>query len=320
MSSPFGLKLMFRFLLAVSLLFTEPSISATNGFDLSNSEIPLEKIYAGGPPRDGIPSIDTPHFLSSTVAESEIKDHQSVLGIEIDNISRAYPIAILNWHEVVNDKVNGRSIVISYCPLCGSGMVFSSTSSEGDLEFGVSGLLYNSDVLLYDRQSSSLWSQLMGKAISGPMQGTKLHSIPATHTTWGLWKSAHPDTTLLSRETGFQRDYDRDPYKGYTDHKGIYFPVETVDPGYHPKERVLGIEVNGRFKGYPYSELSRTTTPITEQFNGLNYRVYYDQDTNTARATDLDNRPIVTVSSFWFAWMAFHPDSKVFTQSDLLKR
>ena len=287
-----------------------------NGFDLTNSEIAIEKIHGGGPARDGIPSIDNPRFLTIDQAKEELSDEDPILGVEIDGVSRAYPIAILNWHEIVNDETNGNPFVVTYCPLCGSGVVFSSGSTKkgGGKKrlFGVSGLLYNSDVLLYDRETESLWSQLLGRAISGKLKGERLQLLPATHTSWKVWKRDYPTTTVLSRRTGYFRDYDRDPYSGYVNSEGIYFPVESLNPLYHPKERVLGIEIDGKFKGYPYSELSQAKSLVVDRFNGVEVKLHFDQESNSAWATDLKGNKLPSVSSFWFAWMAFHPESEVY--------
>ena len=134
-----------------------------NGFDVGNASIPVDEILPGGPPRDGIPAIDNPVFMDAQKA-TFLSEDDRVIGIARHGITRAYPIAILNWHEIVNDRIGQESIVVTYCPLCGTGMVFAAGSA---LSFGVSGLLYNSDVLMYDRQTDSLWSQLKMEAVSG---------------------------------------------------------------------------------------------------------------------------------------------------------
>ena len=150
--------------------------SSKNGFDVGNSSIPVAEILSGGPPRDGIPSIDDPHFITSDRADF-LDPEDRVIGVSRNGEARAYPIAIMNWHEIVNDRIGDESIVVTYCPLCGTGMVFLAPPG---LEFGVSGLLYNSDVLLYDRQSESLWSQIMMQAVSGERLGEKLNLLPAS--------------------------------------------------------------------------------------------------------------------------------------------
>lgn len=282
-----------------------------NGFDLSDSLVPVASILSGGPPRDGIPAIDDPRFLPAAKA-TELDDGDRVLGISRNGVSKAYPIAILNWHEIVNDRFDTEGIVISFCPLCGSGVAFRANVAGKNLHFGVSGLLYNSDVLLYDRETNSLWSQLLGKAISGPRRGTALEQIPMSHTTWGDWRRRHPSTRVLSRETGYRRDYDRDPYAGYVDSRGVYFPVAHKDPRYHPKERVIGIEIAGVAKAYPFSELARSGGRIEDRIATREIVIEYDDDLQAGSVRDRDGGEIVSTTAFWFAWYAFHPDTQVY--------
>jgi len=155
-----------------------------NGFDLSGALIPVRDIESGGPPRDGIPSIDDPRFVGASKA-SFLAPEDRVLGVAIEGEAKAYPVAILNWHEIVNDRSLDQNFVVTYCPLCGSGMVFVADVGERALSFGVSGLLYNSDMLLYDRNTESLWSQLLAKAVSGPLKGRVFwptgHASPTVH-------------------------------------------------------------------------------------------------------------------------------------------
>ena len=172
-----------------------PRALVKNGFDLQGSLVPAKEIRHGGPPRDGIPALDQPRFIPAASA-SYLKPDDRVLGMELNGIVKAYPIRILDWHEIANDDFNGQPVVVTYCPLCGTGMAFSAQIGGSRTTFGVSGLLYNSDVLLYDRQTDSLWSQLLGKAITGPLKGTELKLIPLRHTTWRAWKSEHPDTLV----------------------------------------------------------------------------------------------------------------------------
>ena len=144
-----------------------------NGFDLSNASIPIEKILHGGPPRDGIPALDDPKFVNANHADF-IQAGDRVLGVARNGIAKAYPINILNWHEIVNDQFGDEGIAVTFCPLCGTGMAFKADIQGKIRDFGVSGLLYNSDVLLYDRDSESLWSQIAREAVSGPLLGTSL--------------------------------------------------------------------------------------------------------------------------------------------------
>ena len=158
-----------------------------------------------------------------------------MLGIKTAAGARAYPIKILNWHEIVNDEMGGLKFVVTFCPLCGSGVVFRSAIDGNDLQFGVSGLLYNSDVLLYDRATESLWSQLLRKAVSGPYKGTALQTLPVHHTIWGDWQKRHPQSEVLTPQTGYSRDYEGNPYAGYEDEEHIYFPSEKNQPLIIPK-------------------------------------------------------------------------------------
>ena len=282
-----------------------------NGFDVSEASIPADEIHLGGPSRDGIPAIDHPLFITPEKA-GFLDGGAPVLGLELNGEARAYPVAIMNWHEIVNDQIGGRPVSVTFCPLCGSGIAFVAEAGGRALEFGVSGLLYNSDMLLYDRQTESLWSQLMGQAVSGSLKGTRLSNIPLEHTTWADWRRRHSNTRVLSQETGYRRDYDRDPYAGYESEKGLYFPVARRDPRYHPKERVLGLELDGRFKAYPFAELSQTTGEVRDKLSGRAILIRFDPTHRSARALDASGKPLSAVTTFWFAWYAFHPETEVF--------
>lgn len=284
---------------------------AYNGFDVRNSSIPQQEIHRGGPPRDGIPAIDKPKFIAAKKA-SFLEPNDRVLGLNLNGETKAYPISILNWHEVVNDRIDYQPVVITFCPLCGSGVAFSSVADHRKLNFGVSGLLYNSDVLLYDRQTESLWSQLLARAVSGPLVGKELTVIPLEHVRWEDWYRRYPKTLVLSRDTGFRRDYSRDPYAGYETIDGIYFPVKHRDLRYHPKERILGVEVNGYYRAYPFAELSNTEGVVEDELNGRRFTVYYDDESHSARIETEESEPVVGITAFWFAWIAFHPETSVF--------
>ncbi len=300
-------------MLASLLLLASLSLygQSMNGFDLSNSSLPIEEILSGGPPRDGIPAIDQPTFVEAREAEF-LNDDDRVLGLNHNGITKAYPIRILNWHEIVNDKFSTEPVVVSFCPLCGTGTAFSTANSKAKT-FGVSGLLYNSDLLLYDRETESLWSQILSEAISGKLRAEKLHLIPIEHTTWADWRKRYPGTKVLNTNTGYQRDYNRSPYAGYENSEGIYFPITRLDRRYHPKEQVVGVEVDGHFKVYPFSELVRTSGEVIDEINGKRIIVRFDKTHRSAQLFDNENNRIPSIIGFWFAWMAFHPNSEVFT-------
>ncbi|MBK6296065.1 MAG: DUF3179 domain-containing protein [Rhodoferax sp.] len=283
-----------------------------NGFDVSNSSISRLAIQRGGPPKDGIAAIDRPKFLAAT--QAALADSDRVLGVTLAGIARAYPVRILNWHEVVNDRFGEVDIAVTYCPLCGTGMAFEAGSTAGALGFGVSGLLYNSDVLLYDRKTQSLWSQILQVAISGPAKGSKLVAVALTHTTWADWRRRHPATQVLSTDTGFARDYGRDPYAGYDRVQSLMFDVQHRDDRFPLKEWVLGVEVGGRTKAYPFSVLARRVDAkgeLLDSVGGKSLRVRYDAAHGTAEVVDASGRPVPSVMAFWFAWVAFHPRTEV---------
>lgn len=301
---------LFFFLASWCLVSTSQTL---NGFDLSNLSVPLDAIDHGGPPRDGIPAIYQPKYLPADKANF-LRPDDRVLGFSIDGIYRAYPIFILNWHELVNSEINKQPYLISYCPLCGTGMAFSSMVHGQHLQFGVSGLLYSSDVLFYDRQSDSLWSQIHRRAISGKWLGESLEQLPLEHTTWKKWREKHPQTQVLSNRLGYKREYRNDPYRGYEKSKQLFFKVaHKIPKEYHPKERVLGLIVNGKAKAYPFAELRKQGQAIfMDEFNGQSFQIRWDQSNNSAHILDLDGKPIVTTIAFWFAWYAFYPETKIF--------
>lgn len=281
-------------------------------FDLSKHSVPLDQIIAGGPGKDGIPSLLHPSFVLAPDV-TFLQGDDRVLGISEGREAKAYPVKILNWHEIVNDRIGGRPIVVTYCPLCGTGIAFEAMSQGRSLTFGVSGLLYQSDLLMYDHQTKSLWSQIAMQAVTGLLTGTRLTPKFLEHTTWAEWRAQHPTALVLSTKTGYVRDYDRDPYLGYAQQPDLMFPTDHVDPRYHQKEWVVGIEANGAFKAYPFSELKKAKGIVTDQVNGQAVRVHFNTRAHSAVVTDADGQPLPSVMAFWFAWVAFHPDTEVFT-------
>jgi hypothetical protein len=286
-----------------------------SGFDVTDALVPIEQILPGGPPKDGIPAIDRPKFLSAGDVDF-LQPEDRVLGLVYNGMVKAYPIAIMNWHEIVNDRFGDQPIAVTFCPLCGTGIAFKAEHNSNPLSFGVSGLLYNSDMLLYDRCTESLWSQIKMQAISGKHKGERLQPVPLYHTTWSDWKRKYPGSQVLSEETGFSRNYRRSPYGDYEKERSIYFPVEFASKGYHPKERVLAVEIGGEFKAYPFAELAKTSGRIDDSLGGESIEIEYDPEHQTARAIDADGATIPTVIAFWFAWYAFHPDTELFKKKE----
>ena len=295
--------------LSLVVALAASSARAMNGFDLSNLTVPRTEVFSGGPPRDGIPSIDEPKFDSVTNA-SWLQDGDLVVGVSIGDEHRAYPIRILVWHEIVNDTVGGKPVAVTYCPLCGTAMTFEREIKGTVHTFGVSGLLYQSDVLMFDRETESLWSQLAIKSLSGPRVNQPLVWLPSTLSTWKSWKEAHPDSRILSRETGEQRDYDHMPYQGYEDREDTIFPVPAHRTELGNKEWVLGLLVEGKALALPLSALAKKAAgPITVKVGESTILVTFDPVTRAASARRSDGETIPLVHVYWFAWQAFYPET-----------
>ncbi|MDP3333390.1 MAG: DUF3179 domain-containing protein [Methylococcaceae bacterium] len=304
-------------LFVIFIVFTSLISSASanpnsaNGFNLNGALVPIDEILSGGPPKDGIPAIDKPVFVKAPSAKN-MRDDERVLGITRNGISKAYPINIMNYHEIVNDRFGDEAIAVTYCPLCGSGIAFKADVANKTLSFGVSGLLYNSDVLLYDRQTQSLWSQILSKAVTGPMKSNTLTTVPITHTSWADWRKQQPDTLVLSDETGFRRNYQNNPYAGYDEHEGLMFPVKFRAKGYHPKEQVFGLKIKDKAKAYPFVELAKGSGEVRDSIDGQNITVRFDKTHKSAQAFDAEGKQIAGVTLFWFAWYTFNPQTAIY--------
>jgi len=298
----------------LAILFLSGNAHAVfNGFQVEPHGIPLDAILSGGPPRDGIPALLSPQFLSANEADF-LSPTDRVLGIQGAHQAKAYPIAILNWHEIVNDTFEGTPVVVTYCPLCGTGIGFLRQRDNQLQTFGVSGLLYQSDVLMYDHQTESLWSQIAMQAVTGPSLGDRLEPIFLEHTTWEAWRDRYPHTLVLSRQTGFTRDYSRDPYQHYAQSDSVMFTPAKLDDRLPPKEWVMGIEVQGIFKAYPFSLIEETGPAFWDSIHKKDYVVCWNGEARSAKVVDPQGKPIPTVTAYWFAWYAFHPKTDVFME------
>jgi hypothetical protein len=298
----------------LAILFLSGNAHAVfNGFQVEPHGIPLDAILSGGPPRDGIPALLSPQFLSANEAVF-LSPTDRVLGIQGAHQAKAYPIAILNWHEIVNDSLEGTPVVITYCPLCGTGMGFLRRVGNQLLTFGVSGLLYQSDVLMYDHQTESLWSQISMQAVTGESLGQHLKPVFLEHTTWRAWRERHPQTLVLSQQTGFSRDYSRDPYQHYAQTDRLLFPPARQDDRLSPKEWVLGVEISGKFKAYPFSTLEELGPAFSDSIHSQQYVVCWDGQARSAKILNQQGKPLPTLTAYWFAWYAFHPNTEVFTR------
>jgi hypothetical protein len=269
-SNHYNEKIKLNFILLISLSVSIVLISVViflstdeekNIFKLSLGQeikhtVPLDKILSGGPPQDGIPSIDNPKFQSVQEADEILEDSELVLGLNINGDIRVYPLQILVWHEIVNDVVGDQPVAVTYCPLCFTNQVFNRTLNDGNtVEFGTSGKLYNSNLVMYDRKSNSLWSQALGEGIVGEYAGVKLERIPFDIAYWKEWKELYPESKVLSRDTGSVRPYGADPYGDYYTNDLILFPVANDDKRLGLKEIIIGLENKDQYKAYKLQEI-----------------------------------------------------------------
>lgn len=269
-----------------------------------------DKLSGGGPPRDGIPSIDDPAYIGVDEADAWIQDDEQVLAISRNGFERAYPLKIMVWHEIVNDIVGGEPILITYCPLCGTGIAYEREVKGRPVEFGTSGKLYNSNLVMYDRLTETLWTQVDGRAIIGELTGLTLNEVSIDTVQWGDWKQKFPDAEVLSKDTSFVRDYGRDPYADYYYSPDIFFPVDYESDLVHPKTMVHGIRVGGAYKAYPEKDVLEAGR-IEDTVGGVDIIVEADDIGRVSVTRKDDGGEIVKEEGFWFAWYAFHPSTEI---------
>ena len=220
--------------------------------------LPSEHLYPGGPPRDGIPALTNPDIVEARNASPFVRDFERVLGIVVNGVARAYPFGVLWLHEIANDTLGGEPVLVTYCPLTGSGIAFDPTVDGEVRNFGVSGLLFENNLMMFDRRTNSLWGQMFHQARCGPATGSELTRIPVVETTWLRWSEMYPNSTVLTTNTGFDRPYGQYPYGDYNipNNAGLLFPSTAFSAERAPKELVLGILNGATAKAYPFGELS----------------------------------------------------------------
>ncbi len=225
--------------------------------DFSRHNVPLAEIFSGGPPKDGIPAIDKPQFVTPLAAGKWLQALEPVIALEINGDARAYPLQILMYHEIVNDSVGGQPVSVTFCPLCNASIVFDRRVAGATLDFGATGKLRKSDLVMYDRQSESWWQQFTGKGIVGRHAGATLIQVPSTVASFQDFVKAHPQGKVLSRQTGYTRDYGRNPYRGYdrVGDKPFLFH-DPLDPRLPAMERVIGVARSGTVRVYPFAALA----------------------------------------------------------------
>ncbi len=303
---------------------------ATYLFDLSTTLVPRDEIIAAGFPKDGLPAMVDPPIFTRDEAEvyaAELrKAHQGkflvegdrVIGVSINGQARAYPISILNWHEVVNDTLGGVPIAVTYNPLCDSAVVFDRRVSDEVLTFGVSGLVYNSNLLMYDRRvggkGESLWSQLQFRAISGPAaaRGDRLTLAPAALMHWADWLAWHADTSVLAPDRSRSKIYKR-TYQPYFGNDQLRFAVSSLPPDKLPRKTpILALRSGDAWRVFKWPDALEAAGNAGLEFptivDGSEVRIHVRQKPDVMWATRADGEPLQTVSALWFAWYAMQSE------------
>jgi len=251
--------------------------------DFNRHTVPYGEILSGGPPKNSIPAIDSPKFVTVTEAKDWLKDVEPVILVQVGGDARAYPLQILMWHEIVNDSVGGVPLTVTFCPLCNTAIAFERTLDGRVLDFGTSGRLRFSNLIMYDRQTESWWQQAGGDAIAGELAGRQLAFYPAAIISWAEFREAHPDGKVLSRETGYTRDYGSNPYVGYDDvNRPPFLYQGPPTPGkLPPMARVLTVDLSGETVAYPYDVLAKVRV-VNDVVGGQPVAVFWAGGTASA--------------------------------------
>ncbi len=313
--------------------------------------IPENEVFDGGPGKDGIPALTSPSFTNIN-SISYLDEEDLVLIVSMGNEIRIYPHPILDWHEIINDKIGNTAFAITYCPLTGSGICWNSVLDGEETTFGVSGLLYNTNLIPYDRKTGSNWSQMRLQSVNGSLISTFVETFPLVETSWETAKSLFPNANVVSKNTGFSRSYGSYPYGSYrTNHSSLIFPVNHNDDRLNSKERVLGVFGANSTKAYRLLDFDSGRF-IIDNFDNENFLIYGDSKNNilivfniTSRFADLeffksseslpyivkdnlgnhydifgkskdpnkeDLIPAKSFIAYWFAWAAFYPDTELY--------
>jgi len=262
-----------------------PPAGATQEFktDFSRHSVPYADIRSGGPPKDGIPAIDAPQYVSVSAADAWLRPAEPVILVQVGDDVRAFPIQILIWHEIANAEVGGLPLVVTFCPLCNTAIAFERRVDGQTLDFGTTGRLRFSNLIMYDRQTETWWQQATGEAVAGQFTGEQLTYYPASLISWATFKTAYPNGLVLSRETGILRDYGRNPYVGYDDINRPPFLYDgPVSPDTLPAvARVITVDRPGDAVAYPYDTLQQVGV-VNDAVGGLELAVFWAPGTASA--------------------------------------
>ncbi len=268
--------------------------------DFENSIVEFGEIRSGGVPKDGIPAIDNPEFVTQDEASQWLSPREPVIALEINGKAKAYPLQILTWHEIVNDTLAGRYVSVTFCPLCNASIVFDRNLDGEILDFGTTGRLRKSDLVMYDRQTETWWQQITGIGLIGDYAGTKLTKLPAQIVSFDSFREAYPDSPILSQKTGFARNYGRNPYRGYDSIDNIPFLLEDpADPRLPAMERIINVSVGAQHRIYPFRGFEREPV-INDKFNGVDLVVFSRNDTVSAldQSAIAESRTIPSATAF----------------------
>lgn len=232
------------------------NIISTPELNLTDSDwsVPKDQVFDAGPGWDGIPALEAPQFVLADEA-LYLGDEDLVMGYKSGDDIRAYPHVILDWHEIINDEINGDKLAVTYCPLTGTGIGWNRVINGRESTFGVSGLLYNTNLMPYDRATNSIWSQVLNASVHGTLQDKKVGLFPLVETTWKNWKNMYPETKVVSEDTGYSRNYGTYPYGSYKWIENVFFPISTKDERIFAKERVLGVVMEWGAKVYRFEHI-----------------------------------------------------------------
>ncbi len=275
------------------------------GFKTNTSiaSIPFDKILNGGPGKDGIPAINAPKFVSIANASSFIKDDFFGMTVTVGKTTIFYPYNIMVWHEIVNHSIEGKALVVTFCPLCGSAMVFDATVDGRVLKFGVSGKLYESNLLMYDTETESLWSQIIGKAVVGEKTGTKLTIYDSQVSTFQEFKRRYPEGQVLSKDTGFTRDYSFYPYGDYDTNEQIIFPISINDTRLPAKEIMYIVDVGEISVAFKFNDL-KPGVKATVDVGGK--KIIAENKDGEIEVTGSTGEVFPGFHAMWFSWAIHH--------------
>jgi hypothetical protein len=285
-------------------------LTQTFGFKAqSKATVKLEDLQQGCPARDCIPAIDKPEFGDPSALKM-LSDKDLVLLVDYNNVRKAYPLKIMQSHEIVNDHFDDKPLAVTYCPLCASAVAFIPKVAGERVEFGVSGLLHNSDLVMYDRKTHSLWGQITGRSIMGPQTGQQLQRVYVAQLTWGQAKQNATNLKVLLPPRHSKQDYQKDYYAQYFASADTMFPVSLKDARLRQKSKVHGFIIDGQPVAVETSHLAeQTALLITIKGHQLNIVLKND---GTVHVKDLKTqKDYVPTLTYWFAWYNFHPDTEL---------